>query len=148
MFFSGKKLKLVKEAYESIINHAKDSYPEECCGILIGNSMRERKVFYVERSTNINKDRVRDRYIIDPREINLADKQARSQSLDIMGFYHSHPDHPDSPSEFDREMGQSGYSYVIVSVNGKGEVSVKSWIFKEEGEPFKEEGIKVGQGIV
>ena len=110
--------------------------------------MRERKVFYVERSTNINKDRARDRYIIDPREINLADKQARSQSLDIMGFYHSHPDHPDSPSEFDREMGQSGYSYVIVSVNGKGEVSVKSWIFKEEGEPFKEEGIKVGQGIV
>ncbi|GMR04997.1 MAG: M67 family metallopeptidase [Thermodesulfobacteriota bacterium] len=143
LFSRKKNLKVTKEAYEVMIEHAKESYPEECCGILIGNTMTERKIFYVQKSININKERASDRYIIDPMEINLADKEARSQSLELMGFYHSHPDHPDRPSEYDRNMGQAGYSYIIISVKGGTDVSVKSWSFNNEDEPFKEEGLKV-----
>ena len=142
--FSRKKgIKLTKEAYEHIVEHAKETYPNECCGILIGNSMTEKKVFYVQMATNLNKERAFDRYVMDPTEIYLADKEARSQSLELMGFYHSHPDHPDRPSEYDREMGQAGYSYIIVSVNKGTDVSVKSWSFKKDDEPFKEEAIRL-----
>lgn len=143
LFSRKKSIKLTKEAYEHIVEHAKETYPNECCGVLIGNSMTEKKVFYSQRGTNLNKERAFDRYVMDPREINLADKEARSQSLELMGFYHSHPDHPDRPSEYDREMGQAGYSYIIVSVNKGTDVSVKSWSFNNDDEPFKEEAIKI-----
>lgn len=145
MFFFGKKpsINVPKRVYDDIIAHAKEAYPEECCGVLVGNVMGGRKLFESHRASNANTERARDRYIIDPREINVIDKTARVEGLDIIGFYHSHPDHPDRPSQFDREMGQAGYSYFIVSVSKGAEVSLKSWVFEEDGEPFKEEAIKV-----
>ncbi len=138
------KLKVPKDVYDVIIEHAKEEYPHECCGVLVGNAMMGRKIFYVEKCTNLNKERAHDRYLMDPREINLADKGARSQSLEILGFYHSHPDHPDRPSEYDREMAQPGYSYIIVSVKNGKDVSMKSWTFEEEDEPFSEEALELG----
>jgi proteasome lid subunit RPN8/RPN11 len=142
-FLKKGSIRIPTNVYKEIMDHARDSYPEECCGYLLGNDLKTRKVFYVERGTNKNTERARDRYIIDPKEMNMVDKQARVQALDIIGFYHSHPDHPDRPSEFDREMGQPGYSYLIVSVKDGKETSARSWIFEEEGEPFKEEAVKV-----
>ncbi len=138
------KLQIPKDFYDDMIEHAKLEYPHECCGVLIGNSMMgDRKIFHSERCTNLNKERAHDRYLMDSREINLADKGARAQSLEIMGFYHSHPDHPDRPSEYDREMAQPGYSYIIFSVKGGTEVTAKSWTFDEVDEPFHEEPIEV-----
>jgi len=143
-FKKKKNLKVPKEFYEDMIEHAKLDYPHECCGVLIGNSMMGvRKIFHTERCTNLNRERAHDRYLMDPREINLADKGARAQSLEIMGFYHSHPDHPDRPSEYDREVAHPGYSYIIMSVKGGKDVSVKSWKFEDEDGPFEEEGIEV-----
>lgn len=142
-FLKKGSIRIPKAVYEEIINHAKDSYPNECCGFLIGNTLGTKKVFNVERGTNTNTERARDRYILDPMEINLMDKQARVLGLDILGFYHSHPDHPDRPSEFDRKMGQAGYSYLIVSVKDGKETSARSWIFESDDEPFKEEAVKV-----
>lgn len=132
-----------RNVYNEIIDHAKDSYPNECCGFLVGKAMKDKRVWQVERGTNLNTERANDRYVIDPKEFNLVDKIARTQGLDILGFYHSHPDHPDRPSEFDRQEGQPDYSYIIVSVKGGDEVSARSWIFDDEKEPFKEERIKV-----
>lgn len=145
MFFFTKKstIHIPKNVYEEIIAHAKDSYPNECCGLLVGNNIAAKKVFYSHRAANVNKERAADRYIIDPNEIHLIDRQARTEGLDLLGFYHSHPDHPDRPSDFDREWGQPGYSYVIIAVKGGKDVSIKSWTFIEDGSPFKEEGIKV-----
>jgi len=137
------KLKLPKEVYDNIIAHVKEDYPHECCGVLIGNAMMGRKIFYADRCTNTNKTSAHNRYQMDPMEINLADKGARAQSLELMGFYHSHPDHPDRPSEYDREMAQPGYSYIIVSVKNGTEVSLKSWTFAEEDDPFKEEPLEM-----
>ena len=146
MFFFGKKstVNVPSRVYGQIIEHAKEAYPHECCGVLVGNIMGNvRKLFESYRAANINTERANDRYVIDPKEINIIDKTARVEGLEIMGFYHSHPDHPDRPSQFDREMGQPGWSYIIVSVNKGTDVSVKSWIFTEDKEPYKEEAIKV-----
>ncbi|MEK7772876.1 MAG: M67 family metallopeptidase [Deltaproteobacteria bacterium] len=131
--------------YEEIIAHAKESYPNECCGVLIGATYKDKRVFEVQRANNANTERANDRYIIEPGELNFIDKVARTQGLDVVGFYHSHPDHPDKPSQTDRELGQPGYSYIIVSVKKGKDVSLRSWIFEEADEPFKEEKIKVGQ---
>lgn len=144
LFGLGKSvINIPKHIYEEIINHSKDSYPHECCGVLLGGMLKGKKVFESHRAKNANTERANDRYIIDPKELHLIDRMARNQGMDIIGFYHSHPDHPDKPSPTDREWGQAGYSYIIVSVNKGTEVSARSWIFEEENEPFKEEKIKV-----
>ena len=141
--FGKSAIHVPKAVYDEIINHARDAYPDECCGFLIGKAIRDKRVWEVERGTNANTERSRDRYVIDPKEYNLVDKVARTQGLDILGFYHSHPDHPDRPSEFDRAEGHPGFSYIIVSVQGGKTVSARSWIFDKDDEPFREEKIKI-----
>jgi proteasome lid subunit RPN8/RPN11 len=136
-------LNIPKAVYDEIVDHAKDSYPNECCGVLVGSQQKEKRVFASHRLQNQNKDRAADRYIIDPKDINMIDRQCRVEDTQILGFYHSHPDHPDRPSEYDREWGQAGYSYVIIAVKGGKEVSVKSWTFDEDNDPFREEKMKV-----
>jgi proteasome lid subunit RPN8/RPN11 len=138
-----------RHVYNEILSHAKETYPEECCGVLVGKyggeNGSERTVVKSYRTENINKERAQDRYGIDPGDFNRIDREARGEGLDILGFYHSHPDHPDSPSVFDRERGQADYSYLIVAVNGAGQISVKSWILEleKEAEPFSEEEIEL-----
>lgn len=132
-----------KAIYDQIIEHAKESYPNECCGIIIGSTMKGKVVLYVQQATNTNKERSKDRFIIDPREIFLMDREAKAQGAEIVGFYHSHPDHPDKPSPTDREWGHLGYSYFIVSVMGGKDTSMKSWTLEDEGGEFKEEKIKI-----
>ncbi len=140
MFFTRKgRIEVPRQVYDEIVAHAKETYPHECCGVLIGNTLGARKVFNVERATNLNKERAADRYILDPKELNIIDKVARASSLEIIGFYHSHPDHTDRPSKYDREQGQAGYSYLIVSVMEGTDIAVRSWLFLEDGEPFIEE---------
>jgi len=142
--FGKTSVHISRSVYEEILRHAKEAYPHECCGVLVGaNYGGERKIFESHRATNVNTERAHDRYIIDPNEYNLIDKMARSCSMDVMGFYHSHPDHPDKPSETDREWGQTGYSYMIVSVKGGTETSARSWMIEEDDSPFTEEKIKI-----
>lgn len=142
--FGKTSVHISRSVYEEILRHAKEAYPNECCGVLVGaNYGGERKIFESHRATNVNTDRAHDRYIIDPNEFNLIDKMARSCSMDVMGFYHSHPDHPDKPSVTDREWGQTGYSYVIIAVQGGNDTSMRSWMIDEDNAPFTEEKIKV-----
>ncbi|MBI5971245.1 MAG: M67 family metallopeptidase [Deltaproteobacteria bacterium] len=136
-------LYIEKAAYDEMLLHAKEAYPHECCGVLVGSGLKDKRVFQSHRVKNTNTDRAKDRYNIDPVEIHIIDRSARAEGLDVLGFYHSHPDHPDRPSEYDREWGQVGYSYVIVSVMNGKDVSVKSWVIADEKDPYKEEKIKV-----
>jgi proteasome lid subunit RPN8/RPN11 len=138
---------ITRPVYNEILSHAKETYPDECCGVLVGEYGgeygSERTVIKAYGTKNINNERAQDRYEIDPGDLNRIDRSARGEGLDILGFYHSHPDHPDSPSIFDRERGQTDYSYLIIAVNGSGQISIKSWILKKEDEPFREEEIKL-----
>lgn len=129
-----------KNIYNEIISHAKVAYPHECCGALIGKG---KNVTAARLMENINKDRANDRYEINPKELLKIEKEASANGSEVIGFYHSHPDHPDRPSGFDRERGWPFYSYVIIAVHNGKDISVKSWTFEDEKEPFGEEEIKI-----
>jgi len=126
-----------------IDRHGEESYPEECCGFLIGRVEGETTI--VERLLpveNQREDSRHNRYLIEPEIVLEAHKEARQQGLDVVGYYHSHPDHPSQPSDFDREHAWPGLSYLIVSVQ-KGKVADgRSWRLADERDRFDEETIE------
>ncbi|MBI5892233.1 MAG: M67 family metallopeptidase [Deltaproteobacteria bacterium] len=132
-------LHLSQKIYNEIISHAKKSYPCEGCGALVGKDKKITKIYPLE---NINKERANDRYEINPKDLLRVEKEAKKDGFEVIGFFHSHPDHPDRPSDFDRQRAWPFYSYVIVAVQNGKDVSVKSWTFENEGEPFREEEIE------
>ena len=129
---------------ETIGRHAAASYPEECCGFLIGRENGEETTL-VERvvsAGNERQDSRHNRYLIHPETVLAAHKEARALGLDVMGYYHSHPDHPARPSEFDREHAWPGLSYVIVSVEQGKIADTRSWRLTEDRERFDEETVE------
>ena len=135
-------LKLRESHVEFIKSHGAEGYPHEVCGIFLGTGNGDdREVVEIKRAGNLNLDRAHDRYEMDPQDMIKAEKEGRDKGLDIVGFYHSHPDHPDAPSEFDRERAWPYYSYLIVSVKKGKEFAMRSWLLNEESEVFEEEKI-------
>ncbi len=137
-------LKILKAEYEKIIAHAKEVYPHECCGVIAGKGSGEtREVIRAFRAVNFNEDRAHDRYDMDPKDQLRIEKEARGEGLDVIGIYHSHPDHPDEPSQFDRDRGWPDYSYIIVAVQGGTETTLRSWSYSEDDAPFTEETVEI-----
>lgn len=126
--------------------HARRTYPEECCGILLGEFAGERKVV---RGTveieNARRDSARNRYLMGGDAVRAAEERARRERLEIVGYYHSHPDVPAVPSETDRnEATWPIYSYVIVCVR-KGEIAeLRSWSLSEDRSTMNEEAVREG----
>lgn len=123
-----------------IYQHVRQSYPHECCGILAGKNSPDKEIVSVYPVDNLNQERAHDRYEIDPKQFHKVDTQIRAQGLSVLGIYHSHPDHPAEPSEFDTQRAWEGYSYVIVAVSGGKTVLAKSWTLNKHGR-FEEEQI-------
>jgi len=130
---------------DELFQMGKEAYPNEGCGFLLGTleADGEKRVQVLHRTTNINTSRPKDRFEIDPREFLLIEKEAKKDGREILGFFHSHPDHPANPSQFDSEMAWPNYSYLILSVLGGNEVAARSWIFDEESRKFFEEDIVI-----
>jgi len=126
----------------AIHRHAERSYPEECCGVLIGRlagvTTHVERILAVE---NEREDSRHNRYVIHPETILAAQKEARAAGLDIIGYYHSHPDHPARPSEFDREHAWPGLSYLIVGVQQGQVAETHSWRLTDDRASFDEEAI-------
>ena len=123
--------------------HAATSYPDECCGVLIGRILADSTV--VERLLSVDNERNEsrhNRYLINPETVLAAHKEARALGLDVVGYYHSHPDHPARPSEFDREHAWPGVSYLIVSVEKGSVADARSWRLADDREKFDEEEIE------
>ncbi len=134
--------------YAEIRRHAEEAYPLECCGILVGRfDADNRTVQSVVRCTNIAVGSQQTTYDIDPRELIPAQREARERGLEVVGFYHSHPDHPAQPSPTDLEHAHwIGCSYVIVSVSGTGAEDTKSFLLRgklEEDKHFEGEEVVV-----
>ena len=144
-------LKISRDDWKAIRAHGEETYPHECCGILLGTidiDRDEREVKIVVRAGNTRLDALPNRYNIDPKELIAAQKQARQAGLDIVGFYHSHPDHPPRWSQTDlAEAHWIGCSYVITSVlKGKTEVTNSFALAgrTEEDKRFEDEPVVVG----
>ena len=126
-----------------IKDQVKKSYPSECCGLLIGTDTLEKKVVEVCPVQNKNAERTHNRYEIEGKEFVKIDKEASKKRLQIIGIYHSHPDHPAIPSAYDTEHAWVGYSYMIAAVEKGEPIDIRSWIFNEEKKQFEEEEIKL-----
>ena len=119
-------LKLSQKDYDALRRHGEETYPNECCGILLGRFDDDgiRVVTSIARCGNTRTDSAHNRYNIDPRELVRIQREGRERGEDIVGFYHSHPDHPAqwSPTDF-AEAHWIGCSYVITAVE-KGKAAV------------------------
>jgi proteasome lid subunit RPN8/RPN11 len=157
-------LYLSRNQLKQLFIHATQTYPEECCGLLIGRLERQpngeiRRLVEVRQTENAwdesaaasiaaitpnfqLKPTKNHFYWIDPKEMLNAQRDARQQHLDIIGIYHSHPDHPAVPSESDRSLAWAHYSYVIVSVQQGAAVDVKCWSL-DENHQFQAEEIRI-----
>ena len=125
---------------ESLNALVRQGYPRETCGLLLGVRRDDAHVVsQVRRARNLNVERAEDRYELDPDDFLAADREARAAGVDIVGIWHSHPDHPARPSATDRDGAWPGWSYLIVSVGRDGVEDIRSW--RLNGGDFEEEAI-------
>ncbi len=141
-------LKLSQSAYAALRLHGEETYPHECCGVLLGEmNGDERVVSSVVRCGNTRTDSPENRYHIDPRELVQIQREGRERDEDIVGFYHSHPDHPAQWSSTDLAQAHwIGCSYVITSVEKGKAVLTNSFELagnSEEDKRFRDEEIVV-----
>lgn len=136
------KLILVHNIYKDIAAHAEETYPDECCGFFFGNESDHRNITLARKVTNAKEGDKSRRFEIAPDDYREAEKFADEQQLDLLGVYHSHPDHPAVPSEHDRKVALPYFSYIIVSVNRGKETAIRSWQLNENNE-FDEERIEI-----
>jgi proteasome lid subunit RPN8/RPN11 len=122
-------LKIGQAHYDSIRRHGEETYPHECCGVLLGSFEGDaRIVTSVARAGNTRTDSPQNRYNIDPRELVRIQREGRERNEEIIGFYHSHPDHPARWSQTDlAEAHWFGCSYVITSVEKGKAVTTNSF---------------------
>ncbi|GAB1539702.1 M67 family metallopeptidase [Scytonema sp. NUACC21] len=147
-------IQLSPQQLQTIYSHAESTYPEECCGLLLGSLAGEAKtVVEVIPTENAWGSEAADpfgdstaskrhRYTIAPQVMLQVQKQARDRQLNIIGIYHSHTENPAIPSEFDREYAWQEYSYIIVSVKGSKATDVKSWVLDDHHQ-FQQEGLEL-----
>jgi proteasome lid subunit RPN8/RPN11 len=131
---------VVKQAeYEALRRHGEETYPHECCGVLVGQFIHgDRVVEQVVRCGNALTESRHNRYQIDPRELIAIQRQAAQQKLDIVGFYHSHPDHPAQWSKTDlAEAHWLTCSYVITSVEKGGATLTNSFVLAGQSDDDK-----------
>lgn len=141
-------LQLTAQHDQAIRDHAAQDYPHECCGFLVGRANGE--IVTVVRTvgaTNLRDDSPRNRFEIDPGDLVKTDRAARAEGLGVVGFYHSHPDAPARPSEFDREHAWPGYCYVIVSVQAGQPKEIWNWLLREDRQAFTEDEITITEEI-
>ena len=135
-------MKVQQSALEAIRTHGAEGYPNEICGILIGPPGGG-VITETRRARNLVVERARDRYEIDPLDHIKVQREADAAGLEIVGYYHSHPDHPAQASRFDTERSWAGYVYVIVAVDDRKPMDVNAFVTENDGGPFHTEPLDV-----
>lgn len=136
-------LYLTRKVETSIRDHAEGAYPNECCGFLLGRYDPQgikKEVKEILPMVNQRVDSSKNRFLISPEDTLRAEKEAIRRGYEIVGYYHSHPDHPARPSEYDlRHTPWPGYSSVIVHSSQKGIGDMTSWVLKEDRSAMDQE---------
>ena len=126
------------ETWSHVIRHTIEIYPKEACGILLSHSEKARHIKEVYPTKNVHTEDQSKRYLVDPLEFIDVDKWAEEAGLDICGFYHSHPNHPSAPSEYDGKMAWEGYLYLILSIKGGKFHDARAWTYDAGAGHFTE----------
>jgi len=149
-------LEISAELAEEIREHGARKYPHECCGALLGRDNVDgdvispvgvqlplREVVALFPLTNRREDSPHNRFSVTAEDVRDAEKAAREKKLDVIGWYHSHPDHPARPSQYDREHAWPWYSYVIVSVANGKPAEMTSWRLSDDRSEYACEEIAI-----
>jgi proteasome lid subunit RPN8/RPN11 len=149
-------VKLSTDIGAQIRSHGAQTYPHECCGALLGRDRDSsetvsaggpqpaaREVVALFPLVNRRDDSPRNRFSVTSEDVRDAEKAARKQGLDVIGWYHSHPDHPAKPSQYDRDHAWPWYSYIIVSVASGQPQDMTSWRLRDDRTDFAPEEIAI-----
>jgi len=133
---------LSASAEAEIREHGRALYPEECCGALLGtteaDAVRVLEAVPVENARSDSRER---RFHIEPEEYRRLEALARERDRDLIGFYHSHPDHPAVPSDFDREHALPFFHYVVLAVSSGEPGEMASFVLSEDRGTFSREDL-------
>ncbi|MEK6405460.1 MAG: M67 family metallopeptidase [Acidobacteriota bacterium] len=141
-------IKVNSEHLDQIRKHGEKTYPHECCGFLLGTREGETNVLgEVHAAENERQESRETRYLITPEQSNRADGYARARGLGVIGYYHSHPDHPAAPSRYDLDHScWPGESYIIVAVE-QGKSAALNSFTKPDYTHFEQEEILVEEAV-
>ena len=145
------RLSLSRNLLARIQEHGEQAYPEEGAGFLLGlpeTDGRARTVTSIVPLQNAREESARaNRYLITAQDYLRAELKAEEQGLELIGVFHSHPDHPDLPSEFDREWAQPRFAYLITRVDGGKAIGSRVWMLADNRAKFHEEEIQVEKAL-
>ena len=136
-------IRISADALRLVQAHAERDYPEECCGMMLGTDRPGglRVIQEVLPIENVQEDNRRRRFLITPGQYLEAERAAAGRGLSLLGFYHSHPDHPARPSAFDTEHALPWFSYVIAAVAGGRLERLTAWELREDRTAFRERSV-------
>ena len=131
---------LTPEVDAAIRAHGRETFPHECCGAMLGKDGRVHEAWKLPNTTE---EGPRRRFLVRPDDYRHAETRGRETGLELLGFYHSHPDHPARPSQYDLDHAWPFFSYVIVSVMAGEDKLLTSWRLKDDRSAFDEEAVEV-----
>ena len=120
--------------------HGREAFPHECCGAMLGKDGVVREAHALPNTTE---EGPRRRFLVRPDDYRAAEQRAREARLELLGFYHSHPDHPAKPSQYDLDHAWPSFSYVIVSVMAGQDQLLTSWQLQADRSAFDEETVGI-----
>jgi len=136
-------LHLSPRAVAAIMRHGAETYPYECCGALIGSTHENGDVEAGEARPleNVTSEGPRRRFLVSAQDYVQSEAYARRAGAELLGFYHSHPDHPAEPSQYDLDHAWPNFSYVIVAVGAGRPGDLRSWRLRADRSSFEEETV-------
>jgi proteasome lid subunit RPN8/RPN11 len=132
---------LPKNVDAAIRAHGREAFPHECCGAMLGKDGIVHEAYPLPNTTE---EGPRRRFLVRPDDYRAAEQRAGATALELLGFYHSHPDHPARPSQYDLDHAWPSFSYVIVSVMSGQDQALTSWQLKDDRSAFDEEPVTYG----
>ena len=138
------KITLTAVVDAAIRAHGRETFPHECCGAMLGKEGIVREAYALPNTTE---EGPRRRFLVRPEDYRGAEERAREAGLQLLGFYHSHPDHPAKPSQYDLDHAWPSFSYVIVSVMAGEDQSLTSWQLQADRSAFDEETVEITEAI-
>jgi proteasome lid subunit RPN8/RPN11 len=139
---SERRLAVTSAVDQAIRRHGQDTYPHECCGALVG---RGDQVIDVVALPNTTEEGPRRRFLVRPSDYREAEQRAGELGAELLGFYHSHPDHPARPSQYDLDHAWPTFAYVIVAVAEGAAGDMTVWYLKSDRSRFEEGSLHHGE---
>jgi proteasome lid subunit RPN8/RPN11 len=139
------KLVVPADILQRIRRHGEETYPHECCGFMLGSAEDgTQRIKEIRLQANERTESRENRFVISPEQFKAAETYARKTGLQLVGIYHSHPDSPARPSEYDRDHAWPWFSYVIVSVKSGKSAEANAWELRDDRSGFDTVELEVG----